>query len=154
MRCFHSNLSPDLESLSLDTAVVAIPLLPHHLQVSTRRLAAGGDLHRRFAQTQRSMMSNLCNSTMWGMVLATKFSGHWIAADSRRLEMSFKTTRKSRISVRTVRFALYIPFCFEFPESLCQDAFKKFQTQTRVAAAQRWEANRCAGGRKTQKSVI
>jgi hypothetical protein len=32
-------------------------------------------------------------------------------------------------------------------------AFKKFQTQTRVSAAERWEANRRAGGRKTQKSV-
>jgi hypothetical protein len=34
------------------------------------------------------------------------------------------------------------------------DIFKQFQTQVRVSAAQRWEANRRAGGRKTQKSVI
>jgi len=33
------------------------------------------------------------------------------------------------------------------------DKFKKYQTQVRVSAAQRWEANRRAGGRKTQKSV-
>jgi hypothetical protein len=34
------------------------------------------------------------------------------------------------------------------------DTFKRYQTQVRVSAAQRWEKNRRAGGRKTQKSVI
>jgi hypothetical protein len=34
------------------------------------------------------------------------------------------------------------------------DTFKQYQTQVRVSAAQRWETNRRAGGRKTQKSVI
>lgn len=34
------------------------------------------------------------------------------------------------------------------------DNFKRYQTQVRVSAVQRWEANRRAGGRKTQKSVI
>jgi hypothetical protein len=34
------------------------------------------------------------------------------------------------------------------------DTFKRYQTQVRVSAAQRWETNRRAGGRKTQKSVI
>ncbi|KAF8800373.1 hypothetical protein BYT27DRAFT_7117820 [Phlegmacium glaucopus] len=34
------------------------------------------------------------------------------------------------------------------------DNFKQYQTQVRVSAAQRWEANRRAGGRKTQKSVV
>ena len=34
------------------------------------------------------------------------------------------------------------------------DTFKRYQTQVRVSAAQRWEANRRAGGRKTQKSVV
>jgi len=37
---------------------------------------------------------------------------------------------------------------------LCTDAFQKYQTKVRVSAAERWEANRCAGGRKTQKSVV
>jgi hypothetical protein len=34
------------------------------------------------------------------------------------------------------------------------DTFKRYQTQVRVSAAQRWEKNCRAGGRKTQKSVI
>jgi len=36
---------------------------------------------------------------------------------------------------------------------MIQGDYEKYQTKTRVSAAQRTEGNRRAGGRKTQKSV-